>query len=121
MSDTNPPANSGKFDAILHKKVAGIPVMGIAAVGAGILLFIAWKMKGTSTSATNVPASSTDLVAAGDGNSDNEQPDFAANDYSAVPASQVSLSTGQAAPTTNDEWGQEVTTWLMSNGYDSVD
>lgn len=119
-----------KLRALMSRKVAGIPVMAIAAVLMGALLYAAFKMKSAPEDEELTDASATDVdseMAVGDGDDSNEQPTFI------VPGSRlntggVSTDTGtvpevpgMAVPTTNDLWRSEVTTWLIGQGLSGTD
>lgn len=119
-----------KLRALMSRKVAGIPVMAIAAVLMGALLYAAFKMKASPEVEDPTDASATDVdteQATGDGDASNEQPTFI------VPGSRLNTGgvvdsntgtvpevPGMAVPTTNDLWRSEVQTWLAAQGVAPV-
>lgn len=115
-----------KLRALMSRKVAGIPVMAIAAVLMGALLYAAFKMKAApEEEPTDASATDTDTEqAVGDGDGSNEQPTFI------VPGSRLNTGgidtgtvpevPGMAVPTTNDLWKSEIQTWLVSQGVAPV-
>lgn len=116
-----------KLKALMSRKVAGIPVVALAALLMGALLYAAFKMKSSPEVEDPTDASATDTDAeqsAGDGNDVNEQPAFI------VPGSRLNTGgidtgtvpevPGMAVPTTNDLWKSEVQTWIASQGVSPV-
>lgn len=114
-----------KLRALMSRKVAGIPVMAIAAVLMGALLYAAFKMKAapeeepTDASATDVDTEQ----AVGDGDDSNEQPTFIVPGSRLNTGGVVDSNTGTvpevpgvAVPTTNELWRAEVTAWLTGQG-----
>lgn len=120
-----------KLRALMSRKVAGIPVMAIAAVLMAALLYAAFKMKATPEEEEPTDASATDVdseQSAGDGDGSNEQPVFI------VPGSRLNTGgvvdsdtgtvpevPGVAVPTTNELWRAEVTSWLTGQGLSGTD
>jgi hypothetical protein len=119
-----------KLRELMSRKVFGVPVMALAALFAGALLYAAFKMKSSVSDEELTDASATDTdteMATGDGDDSNEQPAFI------VPGSRlntggVSSDTGTvpevpgvAVPTTNDLWRAEVTSWLSGQGLSGTD
>lgn len=116
-----------KLKALMSRKVAGIPVVALAALLMGALLYAAFKMKSTPDTEEPTDASATDTdteQSAGDGTDANEQPAFI------VPGSRLNTGgidtgtvpevPGMAVPTTNDLWKSEVQTWLVGQGVAPV-
>lgn len=116
-----------KLRALMSRKVAGIPVMALAALLMGALLYAAFKMKATDEPTEEAFDESDPEAeqAIGDGDGSNEQPVFI------VPGSRLNTGgsgtgtvpevPGMAVPTTNDLWKAEVTTWLIGEGLSGTD
>lgn len=105
--------------ALMAKRVAGIPVMAIAAVIAGAILFVVYRRR-NAASADTTDTSSEDTPTGDTGpEDDTQQPVFqAVTSVSTPPESDTDDGTG-AAPSisTNAEWGREATNWLITQGF----
>ena len=109
-----------KLNAIMSKKIAGIPVMAIAALFAGVILFYAIRMKPADTEeATDESAPVEDDSVGGDPG-DTSQPVFQANPTILQPSGVVTGSTSVTAipqADSNDLWKERVLAELLNKGY----
>jgi len=107
--------NTAAIRAFMARKFLGIPAGVFVVIFAGVLLFVAIRMKSSDTTA----ADSTDTTDTPSGDAgptdDTQQPDF-----SAVPSdgsTATPVITTVATNDTNDAWQRRAITWLMGNGY----
>lgn len=101
-----------KLKALTSKKVAGVPVVYIAAIVAVVILYMAIRSKPTPDPAAEDAAASDGADTEGDASYDvvSQQPVFL------VP----STTTAAATPVefTNDAWGKQAIEWLIAQGND---
>jgi hypothetical protein len=110
-----------QVNGLLHKKVAGIPVVYIGVIVAAFAIVFVVRSRKSKTAA---PAATDAASAQGDGTS-TDQPAFyvpptntSVNAANVPGASTTSVgSTGMAVPTTNDQWANEATSWLLGQGF----
>lgn len=105
----------------MKKKVAGIPVLYIAALIVAVLAFVAWRMKSIPTPVEETPESSGEVEGdtAGDPAYPGGAPTFVANPvpgYLSPDANQ-----GEQSIDDNYKWLRRSIEWLVGNGHASVD
>ena len=106
--------NTATLRALMAKRVAGIPVMVIVALFAGVILFFAIRMRSSTGDTTDASSDNTPAEDAGP-TDDTQQPDFSAVPGDGLTATPVVTQT--ATNDTNDAWKRRTITWLMGNGY----
>lgn len=109
------------FTELAHKKVAGIPVLYLAAGAVIILSIVAWKMKPAPSAVDTTPAD-----AAGDASADeaaNGLSDPYANlgtQGTVTVVQQPTDTTPDPVVKTNDDWVRDGATWLGSTAGGNV-
>lgn len=99
----------------LSKKVAGVPVIYLAALFVGILAVVAWRMKPSSDEpeAGGDPASENGV----DGDPDPyENPEWSANAPPVYVSPDPAAVTGNPTIQTNEQWVAKGTEWLVAQG-----
>lgn len=96
---------STDWKALLSKKVAGVPVVGVVAVVAAVGLYAAIRMQPTADTAVD----ETDVPEGDSG--DDGQPIFRAHDESTG----LDSDSGTSEPT-NEQWAKRAVEWLAANG-----
>lgn len=92
------------------KKVAGVPVVYLAAGAAAIFGVVAWRMKSADSGESNTPVDSGSAAA----NTDDPYADFeSAGTVVVQPATPVTPEPPDR-PGTNDEWIKEGAEWLVA-------
>lgn len=100
-----------KFKALMSRKVAGVPVMLIAAIVMAVLLYFAFKMK-PAPEEEELP---TDEATTDGGDlPDTSQPVFGANPVIYQPSGGSVASVPQED--TNELWARRAIEWLIQNG-----
>jgi hypothetical protein len=113
-------AATEQVNGLLHKKVAGIPLVYIGVIlAAFIIVFVVRSRKSKTT-----PATPDAATVQGDGTSTDQPAFFVPPTNTSVNAANVPGaattsvgSTGMAMPQTNDQWANEATSWLLGQGF----
>lgn len=104
----------GKFEELAHKKIAGVPVLYLAAGAVTILAVVAWKMK-PSTDTTDTTSDGTNTAATAGTATANPYDGLDSNGTVTVQQSDLTASTSAAGTySSNDAWVRAGASWLAS-------
>lgn len=101
------------FSEIAHKKVAGVPVLYLAAGFVAVLALVAWKLKPSTSADTTATDSSPEGLAPTANPYDSLDPDGSGT----VTVQQLGPAAATTDPVvkTNSDWVNEGSVWLIAN------